>query len=489
MPADVALHLYDSLSRTVRAVEPRDPGRFGCYSCGPTVYAPIHVGNARPYVIALVLRNHLRASGIDARVVCNITDVNERIDAKARELGISSRELADAMTDRYVADTDRLGIGRPDAEPRVTGSMPEIIDLVSRLIDRGLAYAAEGDVYFSVSAFPGYGRLSGQRVAELLAEGRVEAGEGKRAPADFALWKARKADEDSWSTPWGEGRPGWHIECSAMARAHLGEDFDVHGGGLDLIFPHHENERAQTEGATGGRFCRTWLHNGMLRFGGDKMSKSLGNVEALSDAIDAHGAETILMLFARGHYRSPLEYTDASMDEAARACDRFREALRAVDRALGDPGDADGQQAGGTARRTDVAGSGGSPLAEAAAAAATAFDAALDDDLATQVALAALYELVRAANAGLGDGSATPVGLEAARETLVSRLGVLGLAGLAGDGAEASVPAEVRGWAEERLAARSARDFARADELRTRIAEAGFEARDTADGYELTRAR
>jgi cysteinyl-tRNA synthetase len=470
----VALHLYDSLSRSTRRVEPRDPGAFGLYVCGPTVYAPIHVGNARPYVVPLVLRNHLRASGIDARVVANITDVNEKIDIAARAAGTSSTAHAEAMTARYIADTDRLGVGRPDAEPRVTESIPEIVELISTLIEKGVAYAAGGDVYFSIAAFPGYGRLSGQRVEEMLAEGRVEPGDGKRAPADFALWKARKPDEDSWwPSPWGDGRPGWHIECSAMSRQHLGDDFDVHGGGLDLIFPHHENERAQTEGATGGRFCRTWMHNGMLRAGADKMSKSLGNVESLADAIDRHGPETIVMLFARAHYRSPLDYTEASIEDARRACDRFREALRGGPAAAGDAGDE---------------GSAFGALAAAAGEAGRAFDAALDDDLTTPVALAALYELTRALNAARADGSASAGDVRVARGVLVSRLGVLGLGGLAEE-PEDDVPEAVRAWAEERVSARAARDFTLADALRDRIAAAGFEVRDTQAGFELTRPR
>ena len=396
--------------------------------------------------------------------------------ASPAEVGADSERLAQLLDELIgdAADTDRLGLGRPDVEPKVTESIPEIVELISSLIDRDLAYAADGDVYFSVAAFPSYGRLSGQRVAELLEEGRVEPGAGKRDPADFALWKARRPEQDSWwASPFGDGRPGWHIECSAMSHAHLGDDFDVHGGGLDLIFPHHENERAQSEGATGGRFCRTWMHNGMLRFGGSKMSKSLGNVETLSDALDRDGAETLLMLFARGHYRSPLDYTETSIAEARRACDRFREALRGAARLLvGRRGGDDEEGA----------------LADAADAAGVAFDAALDDDLATPGALAALYDLARALNTATSDGVANLADIAVARATLVSRLAVLGLAGLGdAEGAGQEIPSDVISWAEERQRARELRDFARADELRDRIAAAGFSSRDTPDGYELTR--
>jgi cysteinyl-tRNA synthetase len=464
----VNLRLYDSLSREVRPVEPVEPGRLSIYSCGPTVYSYIHVGNARPYVVAMTLRRHLARQGVDARAVINITDVNDKIYDAARAAGRPSEELAREFADAYVADTGRLGLGRPDHEPRVTDTVPEIVALIETLVERGLAYAAAGDVYFRVRAFEGYGALSGQRPDELLQEGgRLEPGEGKESPLDFALWKGNKPGEDtSWPSPWGPGRPGWHIECSAMAVRDLGPEFDVHGGGLDLIFPHHENERAQSTGA-GHPFARTWLHNGMLEFAGDKMSKSVGNVERLRDALDARGPETLLVLFAQAHYRSPLEYSETTLSQAAASADRLREALQ---RARSAAGDDDAQV--------------GAALARAADEAAARFDAALDDDLATPEGLAALFGLARELNAAV-DAGAPRGDLDHALERLVSRLDVLGLAGL--DAVADGPPAEVAALAEERDAARAARDFTRADALRDEIAALGWDVRDTPQGREFRR--
>ena len=466
----MTLKLYDSLTKQTRAVQPVRDGQLSVYSCGPTVYSYIHVGNARPFVVAMTLKRHLerRHPELAPRVVVNITDVNEKIDHVAREAGRPSREVGAEMAQAYIDDTSRLGLGRPDSEPRVTETVPDIVALIERLVERGLAYPAHGDVYFRVGAFPGYGGLSGQRTENLLEEGRVEPGEGKESPLDFALWKARKEDEDSWwPSPWGDGRPGWHIECSAMAMHELGEEFDVHGGGLDLIFPHHENERAQSNGA-GYPFARTWLHNGMLEFAGDKMSKSLGNVERLRDGLDEYGPETLLLLFAQAHYRSRLEYSPATLEQARTAGERLREALmRARSAAGGDASEA------------------GERLAADAATAVARFDEALDDDLATPEAVAALFGLARDLNQAV-DAGAPADALAAAADLLVDRLDVLGLAGLDG-GAGDGPPAAVAALAEERDAARGARDFARADALRDEIAALGWEVRDTAQGREFRR--
>ncbi len=462
------LRLYDRLRDEIVDVEPSTPGVLRVYSCGPTVYGRIHVGNARPYWTAMVLkRASERLLDMPARVAINITDVNDKIYTAAVKQGVPSQQLADRMAAAYRADTDGLGLGRPDAEPLASQTIPEIVALIERLIEEDAAYAtADGDVYFSVQAYPPYGELSGQRPDELIAGSRVEPGEGKRSPLDFALWKARKDDEDSWwPSPWGDGRPGWHIECSAMAMHELGEEFDVHGGGLDLIFPHHENERAQSNGA-GYPFARTWLHNGMLEFAGDKMSKSLGNVERLRDGLDEYGAETLLLLFAQAHYRSRLEYSPATLEQAQAGGERLREALR---RARVAPGGDDSEA--------------GERLATAAAAAVARFDEALDDDLATPEAVAALFGLARDLNQAV-DAGAPADALAAAADLLVDRLDVLGLAGLDG-GPGDGPPAEVAALAEERDAARAARDFARADALRDEIAALGWDVRDTAQGREF----
>ncbi len=459
----MTLRLYDSLRRAVVPVEPIRPGRLGLYVCGPTVYGPIHVGNARPFVIAMTLARHLRRTGWEVTVVSNLTDINDKIYAAAAAEGIPSVELAARESQRYIDDTNRLGLGRPDVEPRVTESLPEIIALIERLIADGHAYAADDDVYFAVADFPGYGELSGQRPDEMQPE---EVNARKRTPLDFALWKGAKEGEDAaWDSPWGRGRPGWHIECSAMAMQTLGEEIDIHGGGIDLKFPHHENERAQSEAATGRTFARVWLHNGLLRFGGDKMSKSLGNVERLAEALDREAPETLLMLFARAHYRSPLEYGAGPLEEARRSNERLREALIRLGRAAG-PGDS-------------------GPLTAQAGETAARFDTALDDDFATPEALAALFDFVRIANGALDAGEVGPGDAAAARAPQVAHHDVLGLARLAGADAVSTIPAEVEALVAEREAARAARDFPRADAARDRLAALGYEVRDLPDGPEL----
>ena len=460
----MTLRLYDSLRRSTHDVEPLVPGRLGLYVCGPTVYGPVHVGNARPFVVAMTLARHLRRTGWDVRVVSNLTDINDKIYAAAQAEGIESRDLAERESARYLDDTTRLGLGRPDVEPKVTESLPEIIEMIEGLIAGGHAYESDGDVYFRVADFPSYGALSGQKIDEMQPE---EITSKKQAPLDFALWKAQKPGEDAaWESPWGMGRPGWHIECSAMAMSALGEEIDIHGGGIDLKFPHHENERAQSEAMTGRPFARTWLHNGMLRFGGDKMSKSLGNIDRLSDALDREGHETLLSLFARAQYRSPLDYSPDSLEDARKSNDRLREALRRAARIAG-----------------DAAPAAGGPLAAAADEADARFRAALDDDFGTPEALAALFDLVRVLNAATDAGDADPADVAQARAVLIDCLWVLGLDGLgaAADGP----PAEAVALMQEREAARAAKDFARADAIRDELKALGWVVQDLADGPEL----
>ncbi len=460
----MSLRLYDSLRRSTEAVEPLVPGKLGLYVCGPTVYGPVHVGNARPFVVAMTLARHLRRTGWDVRVVSNLTDINDKIYTAAQAEGIDSRDLAERESARYLDDTSRLGLGRPDVEPKVTESLPGIIAMIEGLITGGHAYESDGDVYFRVADFPSYGALSGQKIDEMQPE---EITSKKHAPLDFALWKAQKPGEDAaWESPWGMGRPGWHIECSAMAMSALGEEIDIHGGGIDLKFPHHENERAQSEAMTGRPFARTWLHNGMLRFGGDKMSKSLGNIDRLADALDREGAETLLSLFARAHYRSPLDYSPESLEDARKSNDRLREALRRLARVAGAGAPADG-----------------GPLAAAAADADARFRAALDDDFGTPEGLAALFDLVRVANAAIDAGEVDPADAAQARAVLLDCLRVLGLdaLGAAADGP----PAEAVALMEQREQARAERDFARADALRDELKALGWVVQDLADGPEL----
>jgi cysteinyl-tRNA synthetase len=459
----MTVRLHSTLTKRREELVPGPDGTVRIYVCGPTVYGRIHIGNARPFVVFSVLKRFLARSGVRVKLVSNLTDVNDKIYDAARAEGVPSSELAARYSDAYIADTDRLGLGRPDAEPRVTESVPAIIDMIATLVDRGLAYAAEGDVYYRVARFPGYGRLSGRNLDDVIS---TEPGAGKESPLDFALWKGRKPDEDTWwDSPWGPGRPGWHIECSAMAEEALGHGFEVHGGGIDLVFPHHENEIAQSEGAHDGPMAQIWMHNEMLELGDEKMSKSLGNIAPLSDVLDRWPAEVVIAYFLTSHYRSRLPFSEERMAEAEGALARLANALRALDRAIAG-GSEDGHDA--DLSRTIVEGR-------------DQFFRALEDDFSTPEAFAALFEMVRGTNRAVAAGTAGAAQLREARRELIELLDVLGIAGIDPGPADA-VPDEVMALAHERQEARTARDFARADALRDRVRALGFEITDTADG-------
>jgi cysteinyl-tRNA synthetase len=442
--------LHDTLSGAIRGLEPARQGRVRIYACGPTVYGRVHVGNARPFVVFSWFARFLRHEGYEVQFVANITDINDKIYAAAGAAGMRSDELAEQMTAHYIADTDQLGLGRPDAEPLASESVGGIIALIERLIETDHAYAVEGDVYFSVRSDELYGELSHRKLDDL---DQGEGGEGlrlKRDPVDFALWKAQKPGEDtSWASPWGPGRPGWHIECSAMAEETLGVDFEVHGGGSDLVFPHHENEIAQTRGATGRPLARLWMHSGMIRMDAEKMSKSIGNTFGLAEALDRHGPETLLMYFAQGHWRQPMEYDDSRLAEAAAFCERIREAGRRLNE--------------GESRSWSPA------LRER-------FFDALAADFSTPQALAVIADWIRQAN---GEPSGTM-----GRADLAEMLDIFGLRGLL-EAEELDVPDDARALLAAREEARSARDWAEADRFRDELRALGFEVRDGPDGPEL----
>ena len=443
------ISLHDTRTGEVRPIEPREPGRVAIYACGPTVYGRIHVGNARPFVVFSLLKRYLVHEGYEVTLVFNITDVNDKIYAAAREAGVHSDVLAREMSDAYIADTDGLGLGRPDYEPRASQTIPGIIRLIERLVETGHAYAASGDVYFSVRGYPGYGELSHRNVEEMDQGEGVEGADLKRDPLDFALWKAEKPGEDtSWDSPWGRGRPGWHIECSAMAEELLGLDFEIHGGGSDLIFPHHENEAAQTCAAHGLALARLWMHNGMVRLDKAKMAKSVGNIFVLHDALATYGRDALIMYFCGGHYRQPVEFDDQRLEEASARVKRIREAARKLI-----PGASPDWS---------------SPLRER-------FFDALAYDFNTPRALAEVFDWVREANA-----SDSPVGDADLREML----GVLGLENLL-EAEDADAPPEAVELSEAREQARAARDYGEADRLREQLRELGWEVRDGSGGPEL----
>jgi cysteinyl-tRNA synthetase len=448
------VRVHDTLRGGLATLE---AGPVGIYACGPTVYAPVHVGNGRPFVVFALLKRFLEHEGRDVTLVENITDVNDKIYDAAREAGVSSEELAREMTARYIEDTDRLGLGRPDHEPKASETIAPIVGLIESLIDGGHAYASEGDVYFRVRSFDGYGKLSNRALAD-MEQGEDDAEVAlKEDPHDFALWKAHKPGEDTaWDAPWGNGRPGWHIECSAMAEELLGVDFEIHGGGSDLIFPHHENEIAQTEAARGAPLARVWMHNGIVRLSDEKMSKSVGNIRLLGEALDRFGRDALVTYLAGGHYRRPLAFSEELLDEAARSVERVRDVCRRLD--LEAPGP------------------------EALDPYAQRFFAALADDFNTPAARAELFEWVGEANRRLDRGERLGVGaLEAMLECLgLERL--LAEAGEAGGGDGAGAPEHVRALLEQRESARAARDFATADARRDELAAPGWEVRDTAEG-------
>jgi cysteinyl-tRNA synthetase len=416
------MRLSDTLTKS--KVELPEGGPIRMYFCGPTVYQRAHIGNARPFVLGMWLRNWLRAQGRDVRLVHNITDINDRIYEAAPG---ASAALAERATAWYLEDTAALGLGRPDELPKASDFVAQIIRFISELIERGYAYEVEGDVYFRVARDPKYGRLSGQRPEQVEEQ---EPNPRKEDPRDFALWKANKPDEDtSWDSPWGRGRPGWHIECSVMAEELLGPVFEIHGGGLDLVFPHHENELAQS-GALGHDFARIWTHNGLLRFTGSKMSKSEGNIVTIRDAVERWGREAILVYFMTGHWSKPIDFSEEVMESAEARVHRIREVFRAESRRVGDWNQ---------------------------------FAAALEDDFNTPEALAVLH--------GWRD-----------HDLLRRALDIFGLASLA---EAADAPPEIVELAERRRQARTARDFDEADRLRAEIEAAGWEARDVADGFQL----
>jgi cysteinyl-tRNA synthetase len=445
------LFLHNSLSRRKERFEPADPQHVRMYVCGPTVYDLVHIGNARPAVVYDVLARLLRLLYPRVTYVRNITDVEDKINARAKEIGEPIEALTARTTKDYHQDMVALGALPPDEEPRATNHIAEMIEIIERLIASGHAYAAEGHVLFAVKSYPAYGRLSGHSPDELLAGARVDVAPYKRDPGDFVLWKPSTPDLPGWDSPWGRGRPGWHIECSAMSWRYLGETFDIHGGGTDLIFPHHENELAQSVCAfPGSRFARYWVHNGMLLVNGEKMSKSLGNFTVLRDVLAKVAGEAVRLLLLRTHYRSTPDFSDAAVAEAKRELDRFYRALERY------------------------------PNIAAADVPGSVMDA-LCDDLNTPLALSAMHALADRALAGDFDAAC---GLRAAGAVLGLLQADPGAWFRGGGDDVAAIEAAIT----ERLAARKARDFARADAIRAEWAARGIAFEDGPQGTVWRRA-
>ncbi|NTU71063.1 MAG: cysteine--tRNA ligase [Coriobacteriia bacterium] len=487
------MRVYNTLSRTKEEFVPRVAGTVTMYVCGPTVYNHIHIGNARTFLSFDVIRRYLEYKGFDVRFVQNVTDVDDKIINRANEEGRTAAEVAEEYTGAFISAMRALGISDPTVRPKATETIPEMISLIERLIESGNAYDSGGDVYFSVRSFPGYGKLSGRDVDEMENQARIDRDDRKRDPLDFALWKSAKPGEPHWTSPWGEGRPGWHIECSAMSEMELGLPFDIHGGGSDLVFPHHENEIAQSEAATGVPFANYWLHGGMLQINSEKMSKSLGNFKLAKDVLEAYSVPIIRLLMLQTHYRSQLDFSDTRLDETGHAYERLANLVRnlrwARDLAacgLGCPGDAL------------------EDLKASITAANDKFEAEMDDDFNTAGALAAVFELARAANHFLAEYQMDlcepdRLVLCEAEDTVVSHLRVLGIeieddqtccfplevvdlavevAGYKGDNPDIAVDVLLAA----RSAARAEKDWGRADAVRDGLSALGFAIEDTPQG-------
>jgi cysteinyl-tRNA synthetase len=458
------IRLYNTLTRKKEDFETLEPNAVKMYVCGVTVYNDAHVGHAMSAIVFDIIRRFLEYRGYNVQHVMNYTDVDDKIINRAKQLNEDPLKLSQRYIEDYANDLNNLNVLPATSNPQVSKTMPLIIEFIQGLIQKEAAYAApNGDVYFSVTGDDDYGKLSGRKLDDMQAGARIEIGEAKNHPMDFALWKAAKPGEISWDSPWGKGRPGWHIECSAMNLAELGEQIDIHGGGNDLIFPHHENEIAQTESYTGKQFARYWIHNGMLQLGGEKMSKSLGNIVSIKDFLKTRDADVMRMLVLMGSYRAPLIFNDETQDAAEKSLERLKAALRPA-----------------SPSSSGLAPGIAAELAVQAESTKQAFIAAMDDDFNSPLALAALYELVKAINTAR-DGGANDEQLKPAQSTLRELTNVLGLR-LAEKKGSSDQEAQVEALIAERNEARKQKQWARSDEIRDQLKEMGVTIEDSKDG-------
>lgn len=464
------MQIYNTLTRKKEELIPIEENHIRIYACGPTVYNFIHIGNARPICAFDVLRRYLKYRGYQVTYVQNFTDVDDKIIKKANEEGVAASEISTRYIAEYKTDAHGMNVMDADVHPTVTTCMDLIIDIVKKLVDKGHAYvASNGDVYFRTASFAEYGKLSGQPIEELQAGARIDVNDVKEAPLDFAVWKAAKPGEPFWESPWGKGRPGWHIECSAMSCHYLGKTFDLHCGGQDLIFPHHENEIAQSEAANGVPFAHYWMHNGYINIDNKKMSKSLGNFFTVREVAEKYGYEVIRYMMVQAHYRSPINYCKELLDACKASLERLYACRETLDRAIA-------AAKPGTIAKDAV------QLLEKRRA---QFIAAMDDDLNTADGMTAIFELVRELNIMSASADTSKEQLEAGAALFDELTGVMGL--LYNRKKADEIPAEVLELAEQRKAARKARDFAEADRLRDAIAALGYTIRETRQGTEITK--
>ncbi|MBQ4506400.1 MAG: cysteine--tRNA ligase [Firmicutes bacterium] len=465
------MKVYNTLTRKKEELVPQDPKKLTMYVCGPTVYNYIHIGNARPIVVFDTMRKYLEWRGQKVKFVQNFTDVDDKIINRAREEGITAMEVAEKYIDAYFEDVKALNVTRATVHPRVSETIPDIIAFVQGLIDKGMAYEVGGDVYYRTRKFPGYGKLSGQNIDDLEAGARVMPGEVKEDPLDFALWKARKSeDEIAWESPWGMGRPGWHIECSAMSRKYLGETIDLHAGGEDLQFPHHENEIAQTEGLTGKTFSRYWMHNGFITMDKEKMSKSKGNFFLLHDILKDYDGETVRYFLLSVQYRGPIDFSKEIMDQSKASLDRMRNCKSTLKHLI--------STGSGSMSEDEKA------RLEALGAHKEAFIKAMDDDLNTADAISAVFELVRDINTDVAQGCSKEFA-EKAFALLDELTGVLGLLRVE---PEQEIEPEIQALIDARAEARKAKNWAEADRIRDELAAKGITLKDTPQGVQVIRS-
>ena len=472
------MKIFNTMTRTKEEFVPMEEGKVKMYACGPTVYNYFHLGNARPFVTFDTLRRYLEYRGYDVTFCQNFTDIDDKMINKANEEGTTVKEIADRYIAEYYKDADALGILRPTYQPRATETMDEIISLITDLMDKGYAYVIEGDgVYYDVPKFKEYGKLSHYNLEDLQAGGgeRGASYEGKKNPADFALWKFKKEGEPFWDSPWGEGRPGWHIECSAMNRKYLGKTIDIHGGGQDLIFPHHENEIAQSEAANGCTFARYWMHNAFVNVDNEKMSKSLGNFFTVRDIVEKFPYEVIRFFILSGHYRMPINFSDELLKSAQNGLERILTAVESSDFILGNASGLNPEDAAVK------------ELADATSEAKTSFIANMDDDMNTADAITSVYTLVRVLNTHLTAKDVSDKEIRAAADMICELMNVLGLDIRAMLKKDSGIPSEVMELVNQRVEAKKNKDFAKADALRDQVSAMGYQIKDTPQGPQVTK--
>ena len=465
------MQVYNTLTNRKEEFVPIEPGKVKMYVCGPTVYNFFHIGNARPFVVFDTLRRYFKFRGYEVKFVQNFTDVDDKIINRAKEEGITAPEVSEKYIKEYFNDAEALNVLKADVHPKVSEHIPEIIDFVQTLIDKGYAYEADGDVYYSTRKFPDYGKLSGQNIDDLESGARIAIGEVKEDPLDFALWKARKEESEiAWESPWGMGRPGWHIECSTMAKKHLGDTIDIHGGGQDLTFPHHENEIAQSEACNGVPFAHYWMHNGYINVDGKKMSKSLNNFFTVRDIRENYSGDVIRFFLLSGHYRSPINFSDTLMEQSKQGYERIATAIETLEFLKTNGSD--------------------EAMADEAAKIASLdkhrekFIEVMDDDLNTADGIAAIFELVSEINLDVKDGASKSFAEEALRR-IREQTEVLGLFG--SEEEEEGLGDDIQALIDERQAARKAKNWARADEIRDQLAAMGITLKDTPQGVQVIR--